>query len=139
MQKVASAVLVVSVVVILAAAMTYMLSGDGEASACRDVDARLLRDIETGIADDSRLTTAQMVRSDDHENVWFVLGEMDNGQRGIWATDRVTPDGTYTATGLIYAVDDDAHAVSGWGDATQLSASLGPDSDAAIRARSCSL
>lgn len=94
-------------------------TGDASTS-CITVSRSLLDDLEHGltVTGGGSLRDGVAVRSQDHENVWYLAAEIDgegmneSGDVGVWATSR---NPTTNSPGLLFAVDAFAQEFSDWG------------------------
>jgi hypothetical protein len=83
-----------------------------------------------------RLVNGQVVKSADHDDIWFVSAELDGpgfedpGDVGTWAT--TSPGGGEA----IYSVDDIAKDHTSWRDGTAI-AGLSLDDEGAEESRDC--
>jgi hypothetical protein len=111
----------------------------GPVPACEPASDALLRKIEAGLTvhGGGSLQTGYFTRSRDFDNVYMVAAEVqgpgleDNGDVGVWSTNRTS------ATGLTYAVDPVAQKFSDWGDADEIAAAITVGDDGVARARKC--
>lgn len=85
--------------------------------------------------ENARLTNGQIVKSADHEDVYFVAAEIDSpklegsGDIAVWAT--TSPHGAEA----IFSVNDLAKRYSDWRDADAIDVS--PDDHGAAESRAC--
>jgi hypothetical protein len=85
--------------------------------------------------EDARLINGQVVKSEDHDDVYFVAAEIDSlrlpnsGDVAVWAT--TSPHGAEA----IFSVNELAKQSSDWRDAEAIDVS--PDDDGAAEARAC--
>jgi hypothetical protein len=83
----------------------------------------------------ARVRSGQIVKSRDHEAIYFVSAEIDGpgledaGDVGTWATEN------RFGGGAVYAVDDLAKEHSDWSDASEVDVTI--DDDGAEESREC--
>jgi hypothetical protein len=132
--------LVVVVVVLLAAGCgdddTTTATTAASATGCTPATSDLMTPLANKLAlADTRLANGQIVKSAEHDDVYFVAAEIDSpelpnaGDVGIWAT--TSPHGAEA----IYSVNDVAKQYSVWRDARAID--VVPGDPAAAEARAC--
>jgi hypothetical protein len=116
--------------------------GDDETSSatssrCQPADAALMAPLGNALVNEQdRLTNGQLVKSRDHEDIYFVSAELDGpgfhdpGDVGTWAT--TSPGGA----AAIYSVDQLAKDHTSWRDGTAV-AGLSLDDEGAMESREC--
>ena len=110
-------------------------SADG--SRCEAATSAIMTPLGNGLTNErDRLENGQIVKSADHDDIWFVSAELEGpgfqrpGDIGTWAT--TSPGGSEA----IYSVDDIAKDHTSWRDGTAI-AGLSLDDDGAMESREC--
>jgi hypothetical protein len=106
-------------------------------SRCEAATSAIMTPLGNGLQNDQdELVNGQVVKSRDHEDIYFVSAELDGpgftepGDIGTWAT--TSPGGAEA----IYSVDDLAKGESTWRDGTAI-AGLSLEDDGAMESREC--
>jgi hypothetical protein len=129
---------------LLCAAALAGCGGDDEASStspeggrCQPAESGLMTPLDNALTNErDQLTDGYIVKSRDHEDIWFVSAELDGpgfedpGHVATWAT--TSPGGA----AAIYSVDQIARDNSSWGDGTAI-AGLSLEDDGATESREC--
>jgi hypothetical protein len=109
----------------------------GADSRCEAATSALMTPLGNALTNKrDRLTNGQMVKSRDHDDIWFLSAELDGpgfgdpGDVGTWAT--TSPGGAEA----IYSVDELAKDNTSWRDGTAI-AGLSLDDDGARESREC--
>lgn len=112
---------------------------DAPASRCQAASAGLVASIEEGlnVAGGGSLRNAQIVKSNDFENAYFVSADiegegMDGDNIGTWVTNA--PQG---GSGLLYSVNALAEGFSDWGPGGQTDAQFSMSDDGAEESARC--
>ena len=106
-------------------------------SRCEPATSAIMTPLGNGLQNDQdQLVNGQVVKSRDHDDIYFVSAELDGpgftepGDIGTWAT--TSPGGAQA----IYSVDDLARGESRWRDGTAI-AGLSLEDDGAMESREC--
>jgi hypothetical protein len=106
-------------------------------SRCEPATSALMTPLGNGLTNErDRLEDGQMVKSGDHEDIWFVSAELEGpgfqrpGDIATWAT--TSPGGAEA----IYSVDEIAKDNTSWRDGTAI-AGLSLEDDGAMESREC--
>jgi hypothetical protein len=106
-------------------------------SRCEPATSAIMTPLSNGLQNDQdELVNGQVVKSRDHEDIYFVSAELDGpgfddpGDIGTWAT--TSPGGGEA----VYSVDDLARGESTWRDGIAI-AGLSLEDDGAMESREC--
>jgi hypothetical protein len=134
-----------SVVVFLVALACAGCGGDDDDSSsasaddgrCEPATSAIMTPLGSGLTNErDRLENGQMVKSRDHDDIWFVSAELEGpgfqrpGDIATWAT--TSPGGAEA----IYSVDEIAKDNTTWRDGTAI-AGLSLEDDGATESREC--
>jgi hypothetical protein len=108
-------------------------------SRCEPVDDVVVDGISEGLTIEGggSLRNAQAVKTDDHEDIWFVAADLQgpglegSGDIAIWAVNDLE------APSAVFAVDAVAKEFSDWGEGTRVNDAFGTSDDGAQEARGC--
>jgi hypothetical protein len=112
-------------------------SAAADDSRCEPATSAIMTPLGNALTNErDRLENGQIVKSRDHDDIWFVSAELEGpgfqrpGDIGTWAT--TSPGGGEA----IYSVDDIAKDNTSWRDGTAI-AGLSLDDDGAEESREC--
>ena len=112
-------------------------SASADDSRCEPATSAIMTPLANGLANErDRLENGQMVKSRDHDDIWFVSAELEgpgfqrSGDIATWAT--TSPGGAEA----IYSVDEIAKDNTTWRDGTAI-AGLSLEDDGATESREC--
>jgi hypothetical protein len=112
-------------------------SASADDSRCEPATSAIMTPLGNALTNkQDRLVNGQLVKSADHDDIWFVSAELDGpgfrdpGEVGTWAT--TSPGGGEA----IYSVDEIAKDHTSWRDGTAI-AGLSLDDEGAMESREC--